>query len=469
MNLRQQLPFERKADLGYLPWAAFILLIPFYFWSSGLPQVSDILMVLIIGGLFIKTRLDAKFDSVTKPLLVFVIYTIFVNLAWTLLTDEPRKGFRPYHYSLFYIYNFLLLLTCLTLFRKNARLFFLWTSYAVGTSLVVQALLTSLRGGASRHEGFFNNPNQFGYYALLSATIFAITAQRCKINPAFQAIVLISAIYIAALSLSKAALGGILLLFCFFAVQKGYFQLRQIVAVALCIATVGVFAARSQRGQEIFSNVKQRVERVGGDDSLEGRGYHRILQFPQYTILGAGEGALYRFSHGDKEMEIHSSFGTIFFCYGVVGFSLMGWFLYRIWLQTGARLFMFIVPALAYGVTHMGLRFTSLWIMLGCLCAASESEKETSGGNSNEVYADNSPLPWKSRRKPSPKPAEPPPRSAMPWKKVSKPARELKNNHSVGLPWSRRANNASDGLSPNPESPAKNKSPWRKEGRRKEE
>ena len=125
-------------------------------------------------------------------------------------------------------------------------------------------------------------------------------------------------------SLSKAAiLSFIGLLFFFFASksQNKKFKRKLIVIVAIIFLMVGVIddATSIIRDNSLINSVYSRIQGIGddSDDSLEGRGYYRINEYPQYWLFGAGEGEYSRFRH--QRMEFHSTLGNIQVSYGIVG------------------------------------------------------------------------------------------------------------------------------------------------------
>ncbi|HEY0190412.1 MAG TPA: hypothetical protein VGC42_04770, partial [Kofleriaceae bacterium] len=61
--------------------------------------------------------------------------------------------------------------------------------------------------------------------------------------------------------------------------------------------------------------------------------------------------------------EIHSSLGTIFFCYGIVGVVMFAVFLFRIAERSSLRMWILLLPTLSYTVAHQGLRSTLVWIL----------------------------------------------------------------------------------------------------------
>jgi hypothetical protein len=101
-----------------------------------------------------------------------------------------------------------------------------------------------------------------------------------------------------------------------------------------------------------------------------------MAENPQHWFLGAGEGAYNRF----KEIsaigahELHSSLATLFFCYGIVGILLFLRFLWGTMSGAGIRAWVIVGAGLAYGMTHQGLRFRLLWVLLAMVAALRELE-----------------------------------------------------------------------------------------------
>jgi hypothetical protein len=113
-------------------------------------------------------------------------------------------------------------------------------------------------------------------------------------------------------------------------------------------------------------------------DQGSNRGYFRLAKYPYYLLFGAGEGYVYRFAIVDQwEHELHSSIATLLFCYGIVGTALfagINWQIVRLggWLSALA-----LMPPYVFGLTHQGLRFTQLWVLLGfLLCLAIETRRD---------------------------------------------------------------------------------------------
>jgi len=138
--------------------------------------------------------------------------------------------------------------------------------------------------------------------------------------------------------------------------------LLAIVAVATPLASN--YIAKSEQ----LAVVQERLDKGDEGSQLEIRNYNRIAEYYEYTVLGAGEGDLDRFrqSYG-ANLEIHSSIGTVFFSYGVIGLTLFILFLGNLAFRAKLAMGIYLIPALVYGLTHQGLRFSFFWLLIGCL------------------------------------------------------------------------------------------------------
>ena len=147
-----------------------------------------------------------------------------------------RFGVPPtFLFLVFYGYNACVILFfayCFAAYGQKAfRVVARTTLFSVGFQVLASVAIgdTGVRGTV-----FFNNPNQLGYYALLSATILALTAkgERKFVPLAIGGI--IGCLYLAALSLSKAAMIGCLILIVFL----GLLQPKRVLPIAFLLAFV---------------------------------------------------------------------------------------------------------------------------------------------------------------------------------------------------------------------------------------
>jgi hypothetical protein len=242
------------------------------------------------------------------------------------------------------------------------------TVFAVTILVFVQVLSSVVIGaGSARGSVFFNNPNQLGYYALLAATLIALAHRRLQLRLATSSLALVCCGCLALISASRAAAGGIavLLVLMLFSNPK--------ILVAACLAGAAVVSGIGPVADAIEASQDRVLNRSSRSDAsfFQERGYDRIWRNQQYLLLGAGEGGLSRFDDTAyvKNMEIHSSAGTILFSYGIVGALLFLVFTWRLIRGARARLVITLLPPLLYTGAHQGLRFTMLWVVLAVFVA----------------------------------------------------------------------------------------------------
>ncbi len=351
-------------------WSLYPVLLPFYFmgrtmnpgthkFESGVPQVADYFFAaFMVLALF---RLPFRLPRATLPVVTalagFVGYVGVVNFAWAGYLEDASLLKN----TLFYVYDCLLLLTCLLLYREYQDEFLKVTVYAVAASVLLQAVLSPLAidRSQSRQALFFNDENQLGYYCVLAATIFALGSRRVAIPAAFRALFYLAVGYLALLSQCR---GGLLALGVLTVVALLGKPFRLLLAGGGLAAAAVVLTMQPS----VIGKAEERLVTAGEYDSAETRGYDRIANYPEHLVLGAGEGAYQRFRSALFASEIHSSYGTLLFCYGIIGTLLFSAALF--WLiRADVRSALFLIPAFAYGTAHQGIRAAFFWAMLAVL------------------------------------------------------------------------------------------------------
>jgi hypothetical protein len=352
-------------------WALYPLLIPFYFMGrtlnpgtqkflSGVPQVADYYLAGLMGLVFLSVpfRLLRATIPVVGALALFVGYTGLINFIWATRLEDLSL----LKSTLFYVYDVLLFVTCLLLYERYKDQFLKVTVYAVAASVLLQAILSPFahQEGMSRQALFFNDENQLGYYCVLAATIFVLGARHFAIPTWYQAVFYTALGYLAVLSQCR---GGLVALGVLLFVSV----LERPLRLLLVLGTLGAVYFLMTLEPSLLGKSEERLVQAGEYDSAETRGYDRILSYPEHILVGAGEGAYERFRSALYASEIHSSYGTLLFCYGIVGTTLFGAALF--WIVRGdPRSALFLLPAFAYGSAHHGLRAAFFWVMLAVLC-----------------------------------------------------------------------------------------------------
>ena len=338
---------------------AYLITKPFYLFPSGGPQVADgFIALLFLWSLFAATRLSRDSTGVFNACIYFSVYAFFVNGIWAIILAEISMLKTP----VFYFFNTITIFIILTfhaLAREKALRILM---FGTVLSLVLQVMLSLAivgAGGSGRSILFFNNPNQLGYWGLLSVSIFCVLSRTVRIRVVWHLTIFALGFYLIALSLGKAATVALGLLFILHFSKKWW----HFVLAAIC----GAILLLVLQDQPILQELAARLSNIGEqrDDSLAGRGYARILIHPEYLLFGAGEFGLSRFP--GETNELHSTLGTLLFGYGVIGSFLFSIILLRLLSRAGISNFLYLAPAFAYGLTHQGLRFSLLWVLFAAL------------------------------------------------------------------------------------------------------
>jgi hypothetical protein len=369
-------------------WALYPVVFPFYFMGrtlnpgaqkflSGVPQVADYYFIAVMGLVFftLPFRLPRAVAPVVGALAAFVSYTGLVNVLWAAKLEDLSLLKN----TLYYFYGFLLFVTCMLLYERFKDEFFKVTVYAVAASVVLQVLLSPLviGPGQLRQALFFNDENQLGYFCVLAATVFTLGTRRFVIRPWHRALFYTAIGYMALLTQCRGALVALGMLVVVTVLER---PVRLLLVIGGFIAIYGVVTV----DPSILGKSAERFVVAGEYDTPEARGYDRIANHPEYILFGAGEGAYERFRSALYSSELHSSFGTLLFCYGIMGTALFSAAL--LWIaRADMRSALFLIPAFVYGLAHHGVRVAFFWMMLAvlagiALCPPSVAATEESTG-----------------------------------------------------------------------------------------
>ncbi len=345
-------------------WSLFLMSIPFYVFESGLPQPGNILILIVIPLTLYgwNGRLSRGSVEPLRRLAQFTFWVLVVNVGWALVFGNwALRGDSFLIIPFYYFYNLLIFFLVLVLHQRYGDRLLVLTTYAVsGTVLfqVVASFVTRAPNGL-RSSLFFNSANQLGFYALLAACVVAMCQRRAKFGVLPSAIVLLGCSYLAFLSASRAAVGGIGVLFILLVFENPRIVVASSIAIVAALSLGGPVAS-------LVDTTNHRIEYRSGESLIEGRGYDRIWTHSEHLVLGAGEGGKDRFAEeGSHAMEIHSSVGTVLFSYGILGMFLFCAFAWSSLRGGIRRTVLMLVPAIIYTFTHQGLRFTMLWILFG--------------------------------------------------------------------------------------------------------
>jgi hypothetical protein len=362
----------KNAYLGL--FVVFVLLSSVYVLPPGMPQPADLVVAMLVALLF--TTFVIPVPANKDLFLVgglFLAYTMIVNLYW--YGQLRETGFL--RHAIYYVFNFGALLVIVSLARAAGDRFITVFRIAVASAILLEVVaLFLLPPSAFRAAGTFNNPNQLGYWALVLSCCLLVLKRDQRLS-LIDFAVLCGAGYLTMASLSKAAMLSFVLLLVTAIVFQHLTRPIKLLVAALALLGSAVAIADSAQfdhvlSARLFANVSKRLNDIGGqgDDSLAGRGYDRIWRYPEHLILGAGEGAHWRFSASQiiahqTDREMHSTLGTVLFSYGIVGLTLFLALLALVFWRAPLAHAVYSLPIWAYGMTHQGLRDTTLWVFLG--------------------------------------------------------------------------------------------------------
>ncbi len=275
----------------------------------------------------------------------------------------------------FYIFNIIIFIYFILLIKEYNTVLF--KNIYIGTiiSILLQFVLFYGSGGFQgiRNTGSFNNPNQLGYYGLISFGLMILLSQRIKVNIKIFTLSVFSATILALSSLSKASILSFLGTGFFYLISTNQNKkLKRNLIVLLIFLSLSILYIKTYypsfiTDNSLYTAVQNRLNAIGkdNDDNLKGRGYDRIFEYPEYWIFGAGEGGYYRFYF--KPMEFHSTLGNLQVSYGIIGLLLFWSILFMVLKKNMYKSWYIIIFILVYGLTHNGIRNSLFWILLSVI------------------------------------------------------------------------------------------------------
>lgn len=373
---------------------------PFYLGQSGTLQLSDFLYVALFGlcsldGVYSFPSNKEKKWTILFALIIF--YQFFINLLWyTITSNIGQSDERFLKFNLYYIFNFIVCLTIFQLFRiiGYKRLLKL---YLIGTSLSVAVCYIGIilnYQGNGREKGFFNNPNQLGYFALIIMTIFVVYCKNIKKTYRFVSIFLCLILNI--ISLSKASIiGAAVLLIVYVIISNDERGTKSSITIIFMIAlvTIGIYLVLYS-DNELFTNVyhiramRRRLFMMQSENDSNlgtGRGYDRLKEIGLLILTGVGEGAFTRFKAASGK-ELHSMYASTIVSYGLIGFAGYVSLFKSALFSNNKRIFSILAfsGVLLYCITHNGVRNTLLWSLIAMMLLRPFEDDATELANSSD-------------------------------------------------------------------------------------
>jgi hypothetical protein len=367
--------------------SSYLMTSMFYVWSSGLPQPGDFLLLFFIAAALLWSWSRVPEEPLLYVMLgILLVWITTINVIWFLVLGD----YTFLRKTTFYYFNAVVVFFVVVIgFHDYERLRrCVWWSCII--ALVIQLVYTQALAGwlSGRDTGTFNNPNQLAYWALLILACLAVVKGREPLG-FIDISALLIALYFPLVAASRAGTASVALIIVIIALTRRWHVSTASVGAAvvaiglLTEATIGGIAGRVSSIESISASASMLAHRIEyaenqGLHSLMKRGYDRLLAYPEYLVLGAGEGAFERTNASGK--EFHSSMGTLLLSYGIVGLTLFAAMLLVVFRKAPLRNWLYMAPIVTFGMTHQGLRFSEFWIFLGLVYAHSQySGRVTSG------------------------------------------------------------------------------------------
>jgi hypothetical protein len=343
-------------------WCLHLQLRPFRLFDSGQPQAADYVLLLLWLLLLLGRNppLPSRVNSFQRSLAWFVAYVVLVNGIWSLVSGDADILAS----SAFYVFNFIGCWTFIKLYAHYGKSFLKFTAGCICFALFVQCLAASgvAADFGGRESLFFANPNQLGYYVVLSLSIMWVCWTSRGQNPirvpvALEIVSVCGSSYLMLLSQSRAGLAAIAAAL-LGRVFHGKRALVGILIVILALLSVGLESP-------LWIAFQDRIQsrRLDATQEFGIRGYDRLANHPKYLLFGAGQGGYDRFE-SELDGELHSSIGTILFSYGLLGTLLAGRMVRQVSVAAGVSSLVYLAPVFIYSLTHNGLRQLEMWWLM---------------------------------------------------------------------------------------------------------
>ena len=339
---------------------------PVYLVPSGNIQVTHYLFLIftILVFLFIGIQLDKYFYT----FLLFLIYAVLVNIFY-ISKDIYEFGYASIKYAegiLFLTYNFILTISLMSYFSHQKKLNVIIYGLATAISIILFSIFYQYFFGTLdyRYEGYFNNPNQLGYYSVCCFSLIYLLYRNLYIPYFLMIVATTTVVFFSILTLSKAAF--ISLFLCIIFVIKPFNYKYSKIIMTIIVLSV-IFFMVLFYNQIIETHVFSRLINTlsENDSSLKVRGYLVFFEANFLEkIFGMGPKRIYEV----QGYEVHSTLMMILSSFGLIGL-LIFCLLLLFWVLEINKAYglngviCICAPSLLYGLTHNGIRFVMFWIV----------------------------------------------------------------------------------------------------------
>lgn len=360
------------------PLDSFLLLLgtallPVYLFGSGGIQPAHLVFACFAFLVLLRGGFPATVWSLC--LLALFLHSFVVEASYGVVGGSPGTIIH----SIYFFYNLIVTCAVYKYCRQNGLSslvpgLLIASAIALGTITISGVDLREM-GEGGRSTGTFNNPNQLGYFSVCLLSLTYLFYRNGLLRYSVAAGMFVIALFLSVASLSKAAIIANFLVI-FFAMKPAVSRSSMMLWAAGIVAVAIVLAISYQRGFFDDYLFVQRLQSISNesDSSLAARGYFAFLEGDTIEIFfGLGYEKVARIvGH-----EVHSTLGGILNNYGIIGLliflgALVAWAL-KLWKAYGfLGMFCLSGPAMLYGITHNGVRFTIFWLLFAASLAMAD-------------------------------------------------------------------------------------------------
>lgn len=365
-----------KQGLIKLALGLGVLLAPLYVWPSGGLQPGHLILALGIVVAFSKMR------PVTMAESILALYLVYATIreSFEVIYSADIGGLLPALHIMFGYCIYVMTRKALELGRFSRALgwwLLVSTLFAVIGVLILGS--GSLSVEAERAVGTFNNPNQLGYFGVLASSIALVLWLQGGMAQKWMLAVLVLCIYLCVLSLSKSAMGSVVMVLLSYFGLVAHRRTRWfivgciLVLVALYfLADLGVLSGIYVSDFAAYNRIINAAQE--SDSSLAVRGYTILSDASWWQVLFGLSSEVVADMRGGY--EVHSTYMAPIASYGLVGggifLAFIAMFNYRFIVRFGLIAYLgVVVPMMLYGIAHNGGRTPLFWVYMGIVAALS--------------------------------------------------------------------------------------------------
>ncbi|WP_303834503.1 O-antigen ligase [Ruminococcus flavefaciens] len=361
--------------LSAISFLIYFLLKPFYLFGSGTLQLGDFFLLLSFAFLVYERKKGLRNDDYIFG--AFLICVMIINFTYFFI----YRGSDFLKSCLYYVFNYIVIL-CFREFMYD-RTFQKGLAIVCKMNLLLQLAVFLLHKGAYldyRYMGTYTDPNQMGFAVVSTLSILFLLQDKWKYLY----------LLVAAFLIIQTSSGGMLMALCILisldclimlkkAMDDGGISYTLLFLIILGVGA-GVILILSDVIHIDWDHFRITDKFGGGKSALQSfiddRALNVAQEHPEYFLFGYGEG--FQFPRYGYQIELHSTWISLCYYYGVIPFCIL-----LAWIYSNIRhVKLNMIPVYcaifteAFTLAHQ--RQASFWmiILLANICCQDDSDYE---------------------------------------------------------------------------------------------